>query len=58
MPKSKKRVKKPQQEEAVPKSRNIVKSGLGKTIIIILSAGFVLSVLISTIFVVIKAIQA
>ena len=53
MPTSKKRVKKPQ-EETVPKTRNIVKTKGGKAVILILSVGFVLSVIVSLVVVIAK----
>lgn len=43
MPTSKKRVKKTQQEQDVPRSRNIVKSKGGKIVLLILALSFVLS---------------
>lgn len=43
MPTSKKRVKKPQNEVEVPRSRNIVKSTGGKVILVILALSFVFS---------------
>lgn len=54
MPTSRKRVKKPQQEETVPKTRNIVKTKTGKAVILLLSLGFVLSVVIGLIVVIIN----
>ena len=57
MPTSRKRVKKPQ-EEQVLRSRNIVKSKLGKFVIITLSLGFVLAVVISFIYTLVQALNA
>jgi len=58
MPTSKKRVKKPKEEEAVKKSANIVKSKFGKAVIVILALGFVLSLIVSLIYTLVQAMQA
>lgn len=54
MPTSRKRVKKPQQEEAVPKTRNIVKTKTGKAVILLLSLGFILSIVIGLVVVIVN----
>lgn len=56
MPNSKKRVQKPKNEHEVL-VKNPVKTKLGKAVIIVLSAGFVLSVLASLIVVLVQVSQ-
>jgi len=58
MPTSKKRVKKPKEEEIVKKSANIVKSKFGKIVIVILALGFVMSLIFSLIYTLVQAMQA
>jgi len=59
MPNSRKRKKKAEVTEVqVKKTSNIVKRPLGKAVIIILSAGFLLSVIISLIYTLVSVMQA
>ena len=59
MPNSRKRKKKPVVTEAErKKSSNIVKRPIGKAVIIILSAGFLLSVLVSLIYTLVSVMNA
>lgn len=59
MPNSRKRKKKPEVTETqVKKTSNIVKRPLGKAVIIILSVGFLLSVIISLIYTLVSVMQA
>jgi len=57
MPTSKKRVKKENQDNVQVIVKNPVKTKTGKAIIIILSAGFILSVLASLIVVLVQVAQ-
>ncbi len=57
MPKSKKRVKK-QQEEVAPVTKNIVKTKWGRVVIVILALSFVLSGLVGLIYTLIQAMNA
>lgn len=58
MPTSKKRVKKPQEEQIAKKSANIVKSKVGKIVIVSLALGFVLSLVVSLIYTLVQAMLA
>jgi hypothetical protein len=59
VPQSRKRKKKPTvEEQQKKKSSNIVKRPIGKFVIILLSAGFVLSVLVSLIYTLVQVMQA
>lgn len=59
VPQSRKRKKKQNVEEQPKrKSSNIVKRPIGKAIIILLSAGFVLSVLVSLIYTLVQVMNA
>jgi type III secretory pathway component EscS len=49
MPKSKKRVKKPQ-DEIVPVTRNIVKRPIGRIIVVILALSFILAGFVGLIY--------
>ena len=56
MPTSKKRVKK-QSEPEVRATKNIVKTKLGRIVIVVLALGFVLSGLVGLIYTLIRAMQ-
>jgi len=56
VPTSRKRVKKPKTEvQANKKTANIVKSKIGKTVIVVLSLGFVLSLIVGLVYVIYQA---
>ena len=60
MPTSKKRVKKtkPEEVKAKNKTANIVKHPIGKVVIVVLSLGFVLSIVVGFIYVLVQAWNA
>jgi len=58
MPTSRKRVKKTTEKVEVKKTANIVKHPIGKVVIVVLSLGFVLSIVVGFIYVLVQAWNA